>query len=240
MIKRIEIYKTIQLLIYIAIAIVAVALFVIDGEFASVIGESSEASFMAKAFWGLIILAFIFVFLDFTMYMNANKRLDDLYADFRSDKITRINNRNSVDAYIEGYKGRSIPKNMCCVHFSLHSLEITNIKHDRDEGDKHVKAFSNILGLAALKNAFVGRNGGGDFLVFFENINEDNLEGFFHRIEELVLNHNEVYNDSWIRYRFGVAFNQNLEFTHIGDLINKAYKKCKESEIVPNPEGKFR
>lgn len=237
--SKFGIIKNLQLVLYVIFAGIAIAFFVIDSDVASAIATNRAIYVVAVAFWVLIAVGFVFIFIDLTMFANSSKNLKEMYSNFYSDKVARINNRISVDAYIEGHKGNDIPKGMCCILFSLHSLEITNVKHDRDRGDNHIKAFSDILGLAGLDDAFVGRNGGRDFLVFFDDIEESTLSGFFDRIRVLVLNHNETYDDSWIRYKFGVAHNKDHDFTNIGDLIHEAYEKCKDSEIVPNPEGKF-
>lgn len=237
--KKFGIIKNIQLVLYIIFAGVAIGFFVMDSNIASAIASNDGFYVVAVAFWVLIAVGFVFIFIDLTMFANSSKSIKEMYSSFYSDKVARINNRISVDAYIEGFKGKDIPEGMCCILFALHSLEITNVKHDRDRGDTHVKAFSDILGLAGLEGAFVGRNGGRDFLVFFDDIDEDGLKEFFVRIKDLVLNHNETYDDSWIRYKFGVAHNKDHHFTNVGDLIHTAYEKCKDSEIVPNPEGKY-
>lgn len=240
MFRKIETLKSFQLFVYFAISIAGIAVFILDGDYALAIGENEVAFKLATAGFALVILGFVFIFLDYSVYIRENKRISDMYTGYRSDRVARINNRNSVDDYIEAWREKKIPRNMCCVLLALHSLEITNVKHDRTEGDNQVRAFSNILGLAATSKAFVGRNGGGEFLVFFENAKEETLRDFFFRIEALVLSHNEIYDKSWIRYRFGVAYNGKRELTNIGDLIHVAYERVKEAEIIPDSEGNFK
>lgn len=220
-------FKTIQCLIYIAIAGVCVYLILFATPTYRLMEDVNELKMVCAMVWGILVISFVFLFIDFSMMARQRKMFENLDFAANSDPHTGIANRQGLDEVIAGYNGKELPENVSCIMIILTSLYKLNEQQQRDKGDKQVRDFSTILHLAAVEMGTIGRNGGNVFMCISEGVSEERIKEFIERMNELVDNHNYRYPDSVMEYKCGYAHNKIENVNNINKLISIANERAR-------------
>ena len=224
-----EISKTVQLLIYVALTALCVFFLVIDTDVYNAIAQNKKLTIICTLLWVILMISYLFVFIDLTLYQKQRKNLKSLDYAVHSDPIARIANRYGCDEIIDRYADKPMPENMAAIVFELTSLYETNLLYKRAGGNRQIRAFSIILMMAASKMCFVGRNGGNKFLAIFEDTTAENMDYFLTRLKEEVDKHNLDPRNHIMRYSSGIAYHEP-DAKDIRSLIVTANERLRSAE----------
>lgn len=232
--KNIVRYKALCLLLYIILAVGIIVFVVLESNIYHLMAQYGEVKILFILVWGMLSLAFFFLFIDMSLYSKQYKYLKTLGRAAKEDLDTSIANRYALDDIIKKYEeAEAIPEDMCCIVFSLASVTALNSENHRVDGDKQLRDFSTILNLSALDYCFAGRNGGNQFLAIFEEGDRGIFSDFIDRIERKVCEYNMDEERNPIFYKYGIAFNRIEKETVVRNLIVKAFERSKNSAIIP-------
>lgn len=232
--KKIERIKTLQLIVFFLIALACIYIIIVKSDTYYQIAESKDLQILTALLWVILFAAFLFIFLDFTLYARQKSDYNALDYAVHSDPLAKIANRQGCDEIIEKYIDQPLPDHMGVVMFLLTSLNDINRFHNRLLGNKQIRNFSIILKLAAANICFVGRNGGNVFMAIFEEAADENLDVFLSRIEEKVIEYNLNKEELPMYYTLGTSLkSEESEDVTINALISTANKKAHGSGIYP-------
>lgn len=232
--KLIERIKTIELLIFFGIAGLCFYMIVVESNVYHLIADSSELQLVCSLLWGSLFVAFVFIFIDLSLYGKQKKTINALDYAVHSDSLAKIANRQGIDEVIDKYVDMPLPENIGCAMFILTSLNDINKSHTRAEGNAQIRNFSIILKLASADVCFVGRNGGNIFMAIFENANSMQVEAFMDRVNEKVREYNRKKGNLPMYFQVGLAYHEDKSVESINDLIALASKRSREAGITPD------
>lgn len=99
------------------------------------------------------------------------------------DRILRKKrSKEYMDATVR--ESRPIPESFACIVFKLANLQTENARLGREAGDRMIKDFVNILTsvFAPSDKMFVGNNGAGQYLIFAENLEKEQVNAALFQI----------------------------------------------------------
>ncbi|MBQ7360287.1 MAG: GGDEF domain-containing protein [Lachnospiraceae bacterium] len=226
--KHFKLYKTLQLILYLVLTVVALLTVLTNAEIYRMVSNNTRITILCAILWLYFLLSYIFMFLDFTFHATFKKDYHDLGYAVHSDPLAGIANRYSCDSLIEKYKGKTLPSNLGCIMLELTNLDETNKLYDRAQGDILIKSFSNILKLSSVDLCFVGRNDGNKYLAIFENSSESHMDIFTERVESKIKQYNSDSSHHAIAYRLGSSFSGSDDAESINGLISLANARLSE------------
>lgn len=231
--KKLERIKTTELFALMALSLLCFYLIIVRSNVYHTIADNRELQLVCVLLWVTLFTAFIFVFLDFSLYSKQKNEFNALDYAVHSDSLAKIANRQGIDDLIEQYIDKPLPLHMGCIMFLLTSLNEVN-KQSRAEGNMQIRNFSIILKLASTDICFVGRNGGNVFMAIFEDTTREKINSFINRIEEKVSENNKNRENLPMYYQYGLAFEENEDIRSINALISLANKRAHSSDTFPN------
>ena len=201
--KKFEILKTIQLILFIILTATALVTVFRDDELYQTIAADPHVRLLSMLLWIALGLSFLFMFFDFGSYTDLKRENIELDQAVYADALTGVANRYSCDAYLSQYQGKPLSKDMGCITLDLTSLQEINEIEGHEGGDQAIRSFSDILTTAGEplmntggKNAsgdgaqhrgcFIGRNGGNKFLIIIRNCTEKKLETYLQSVQQQV------------------------------------------------------
>ena len=217
--KRYNIFKTVQLVLFIVLAVICLSAVLINPEVFHLVANDGSFRLICILLWVVLALSFVGIFLDFT-YMSSYKRdFSELDFAVHSDPVSGIANRYSCDALIEQYLDKPLDPNIGCIMFELTNLAEINKVYGHTQGNAMIREFSTILQTTAVELCFVGRNGGNKFLALFEKGSLEKILFFLTRVKQKVDLHNEMNPNCRMDYLYGIAFNEGDAVHTITELI---------------------
>ena len=218
--KKFDIFKTIQLILFFILAGLGLYIVFTDRELYRLIATNPHIRAVCALLWAVLAVSFIFIFLDFTLFSTLKKDYRELNYAVSSDPVAGIANRYSCDAIIEKYLDKPLPADMGCIMFELSNIRDINRIHGHAAGNNVIRDFSDILHSASVKNAgFVGRNGGNKFIALIEDCSAGKLESFLDSVNKRVEKHNLSEDSALICYEYGIAFHEDHSVKSITELI---------------------
>lgn len=227
--KRIELIKTIQLILFILITAAGLWLVFTDEELYQLIGSNRSVKFLSGLLWLIATLSFGFILWDFSSYSSLKKDYSELDYAVHNDHIAGIANRFTCDAMIEKYLDKPLPDTVGCIMVDLSNIRQINEQHGYLAGNEAIQAFSNILYTASLELCFVGRNGGNKFMALFENCTDEKMNTFLSRVDETVKAYNEAEGNTQLQYISGRAFREGAAVQTINQLIALADRRLRQA-----------
>ncbi len=228
--KKLDIAKTVQIIVFLLLTLSAVYLVLLDPELYHMAGSDSRIRVLCGILWLVLLLSFAFLLLDFILLSSYKKDYRELNHVVHSDPVAGIANRYSCDALIDRYLDKPLPAHIGCIMFDLSNIGEINQAYGHIQGNILIRDFSNILRMTSLELCFVGRNGGNKFLALFENCTEEKLKLFLSRVESKVEAHNRKEGCYPIVYQYGIAFEEGEAAPTITDLIALSNRRIYEKE----------
>lgn len=224
--KKYTAYKTVQLVLFILVAVVVIAWVFPNSGIYHEVAVNPTMKLLAGALWAVLLLSFVFILLDYVFFFNHLKEYKEMDLAVHSDPLSGIANRFSCDIMIEKYLDKPLPEDMGCIMFDLTNIQQINRLFGHLQGNMAIRDFSNILRLSSDELCFVGRNGGNKFLAIFEHCTEDDIQKFLDRISMRVENHNRDVMNSPLEYAYGKAFHEEgvKDITGLVSLANSRIK----------------
>lgn len=217
--KKFELIKTIQLLVFITIAALGLAVIFSDNQLYQMVGRNPSVRILCILLWLALAMSFIGIFWDFSNHSSFKRNYRELDYAVYNDHIAGIANRYSCDAMIEKYLDNPLPDTLGCVMLDLVNIRDINDAHGHAKGNEAIQEFSNILHTASLGLCFVGRNGGNKFMALFENCDENKINAFLTRVHRQVEFYNTGGDMPVIEYRTGRALSRDERVSTITQLI---------------------
>lgn len=223
--KKLDISKTIQLIIYLLLALACTSLVLLDPELYHMAALDRRIRLLCGMLWLVLLISFLFILLDFFLLSSCKRDYRELNQAVHSDPVAGIANRFSCDALIDRYLDRPLPPQMGCIMFDLTNIREINRLYGHIQGNLLIRDFSNILRITSLDLCFVGRNGGNRFLALFETCSRDRIQLFLDRVQQKVRIHNAGEGAYPIIYRYGIAFEEGEAAPTITDLIALSHER---------------
>ncbi|MBE5998310.1 MAG: diguanylate cyclase [Lachnospiraceae bacterium] len=241
--KRFEWIKTIQLVLYILLTVIALVTIFRDDALYQTIASDPHVRLLSGILWLLMGLSFVFMFLDFGSYTDLKRENLALDQAIYSDTLTGVANRYSCDAYISQYLHRRMPKEMGCITLDLINLTQINQQYGHEGGDEAIREFSEILTEAArikgapegATNCFIGRNGGNKFLAIFRSCSHEIISDFLLEVEQLE-GRRETDGKVPLVYAVGVAFDEESSVKSLVELVALSDHRASQDEVHKRTE----
>lgn len=217
--KKFDIFKTLQLVIFVLLTGIGLYIIFTDHELYRLIAANPHIRALCIILWAVCGISFFFIFLDFTLYSSMKKDYRELDYAVSSDPVAGIANRYSCDTVIEKYLGKPLPPDLGSVMFELSNISDINKEYGHLAGNTAIREFSGILQNAAVDSIFVGRNGGDKFLAIIEKCDDEKLNTFLNRVDSLVEQYNESPDHFPLQVRYGAAFRESAGISSVPQLI---------------------
>ena len=224
--KKLNFFKTVQLIILLAFLAVCVWLIFFQRELYNEIARDPNLKMVCGMLWACFGLSLLFVFIDFTTMADYKRDFRELDFAVHSDPVSGLANRNSCDGIIDRYADKPVPKGVGCVMLELSNIRYINGKYGHGRGNGVIRDFSNILKMSSVSLCFVGRNGGNKFLAIFEESDRQQIDRFLERIDQKIDAYNGKNPEVPIAYGCGIAFNEPEELT-ITQLVALADRRIR-------------
>ena len=224
--KKFDLIKTIQLIIFTIFALTCIALVLFNKELYHAIANNPTMKLICGLLWFCFGLVFVFIFIDFNLISSYKKDYHELDHAVHTDHISGLANRKSIDEFIEKHRNECLP----CVTLTPTNIEDINKAFGRTEGDNAIRDFSNILMMSSVGLCpFVGRNDGLNFLAFFEKTaTKEDIDKFLANVEGRIASHNIINAEKSISYKHGIAFNEGEDANTITDMIKISARRVNE------------
>lgn len=116
-----------------------------------------------------------------------------------TDFLTGIDNRKSLEAYLEGkMNGITKEKTFSAIIIDIDDFKYINDTYGHNEGDSALRIFAILLSRCIPANDFIARFGGDEFFIVLDTSNQTELEDIVSRIKKSVTGFNnsreKVYN----------------------------------------------
>lgn len=226
--KRYNLIKTIQLVLFIILAIGCLAVVLLDPDVFHLVANDASYRMICILLWVVFAVSFICIFVDFSFLSSYKRDFSELDFAVHSDPVAGIANRYSCDALIEQYLDKPLPKEVGCIMFELTNLSEINKAFGHTQGNAMIREFSTILQMTAVDLCFVGRNGGNKFLALFENGSMDKMLFFLSRVKQKADLHNELNPNCRMDYLYGIAFDEGDSVHTITELIALSNRRIYE------------
>lgn len=155
--KKLELFKTIQLIIFIGITVFALILVFTDNELYQMIGSNSSVRRISILLWLSVGLSFLFILRDFNVYSSIKKDYKELDFAVYNDQVAGIANRYSCDAMVGKYMDKPLPDTLGCIMMDMSNIRDINEKYGHLVGNNTIQEFANILLTCSVGVCFVGR-----------------------------------------------------------------------------------
>lgn len=219
------IYKTIQLILTILIAAGCVFLIFSQTDVFHQVAEDRNMMILCITLWGVFVISFIFLYLDFRFFMKYRKDYREMSIAVNSDPTTGIGNRHSCDVMIEKYMESGLPADIGCVMIDLTDIGEINTQYGHQAGNILLRDFSSILRSAAPKDSFLARNGGNRFMVVINPCTEADMNAFLGAVSAGVTAYNSSNVSYQIKYSAGSALHEGEEVKDMADMVSLATKR---------------
>ena len=227
--KKFDVFKTIQLVLFIILTAVGLYIIFTDHELYQLIANDPHIRALCILLWAALVMTFLFIFMDFSLFSTFKKDYRELDFAVSSDPVAGIANRYSCDTLIEKYLDKPLPSDIVCIMFDLTNIGEVNRLWGHIRGNEMIYEFSGILQSSSANMCFVGRNGGNKFLALFENGSSQKMNTFLTRVDKKVKKHNADSGDIQIQYEYGSAYREGEKVKTITDLIALSNQRIYES-----------
>lgn len=184
----------------------------------------------------MTIIAVVLLLIGCGLAVLLGRGEDILEYLFLRDRKTGCMNRTACDNYIKGKSKEVVSGGFCCVSLQIRNQREINQNLGRDEGDKVLQTFSRVLRevFENRNDSFVGYNGGGQFLIFFElSSQEKSLTPELERLAAILC---EQVNGYPVAYSMGGANALEIGQYQIHALISKAVSQWQGYVTAANAE----
>lgn len=226
--KKFDLIKTIQLIIFTVFAIICIALVLFNKDLYHAIANNPTMKLICGLLWFCFGLVFVSIFIDFNLISSYKKDYHELDHAVHTDHISGLANRKSIDEFIEKHRNECFP----CVTLTPTNIQEINNSFGRAAGDDAIREFSNILMMSSVGLcSFVGRNDGMNFLAFFEKTaSKDDIDKFLTNVEGRIASHNIINPQKAVSYKYGTAYNEGENAKTITDMIKISAQRVQKED----------
>lgn len=161
----------------------------------------------------------VFLALDLISWHRQKKREQTLSMLANTDALTLLPNTSALKKELVKLSDSILEDDIACAVISFDNIHCLNRTYGHDAGDTVFREFGDILRVAASDLGFISRKSGRTFLALFRENSHDKTELFLKRLRRGVEIHNETNGLLPITYQAQTAYNDELHFASIYDLI---------------------
>ena len=226
-VKKHDVLRAVQLIVYIALAVACIVLLILDNDLYHAVARDYQVRTVCILLWITFAVSFVFLLLDFNFSSTLKKDFRELDYAVHTDTLSGLANRFSADSILEAYLDKPVPPDFCAAMIELTNIREVNELHGHLAGNKLIREFADILNESAPKNCCVARNGGNKFLAIFESASDEDIHAFSENIQRYVTQHNSDPDATVIRYRTGLAYHEPPEaaIRNVTDLVSLANRR---------------
>ena len=162
-------------------------------------------------------------------------RVEDIIEYYAfTNKVDGLPNRAKCDRYISSWEKKALPSQFACAVFKITNLRQENMKWGRHTGDEMMKTFADILVsvFGTEENNFIAYNGAGHYIVFAEQMPQDQMEACMNQFTAMVQQRCEDAKYD-ILFEFGVALAGVEKCYSIRKILSAAMSRIgKQSSFV--------
>ena len=140
------------------------------------------------------------------------------------DRLVDLPNRARCDTFIAEKSEALLPDNYACAVINFDALNDLSRRFGRKTGDAIMKEFAQIIKAFGELYGFVGHNGGGMFLAFFENCPSSRLKTIMAALDRQVQEYNHGHAGREIVYSKGLAVSTDDNAYEIRQLLRIAMR----------------
>lgn len=155
-----------------------------------------------------------------------------------TNKVDGLPNRAKCDQYIALRERRPIQESFSCIVFKIANLQMENARLGRESGDKMIRDFVEILTsvFAPSEKTFVGNNGAGQYLIFAENMDQEQVNAALFQVS-VVLTEKAGSCGYFIELHSGFACAGQEQCFYIRELLSIAMKRVGSGRAKKEPGG---
>ena len=111
------------------------------------------------------------------------------------DGLTQLNNRFTLDRYLQNYFDSEKKDNICLIIFDVNSFKSINDTYGHLNGDKALTQIATTLKFAFRRtNAFLARYGGDEFVSIIQDCDKEKAEAEIQKVKTVLSNFNSTKN----------------------------------------------
>ena len=150
-----------------------------------------------------------------------------------TDAHTGLPNKGACEVLLKNKE--TVEKHTACIMFDLNNLKIINDTKGHSKGDQLILNFARFLRNIIPKEAFVGRYGGDEFVVYVNYKQEDNIKDIVNRIFNNV---SCIYEGYQISISMGISLLSDCN-PHYYDMYRNADKALYEAKRSGRGQYRF-
>lgn len=162
------------------------------------------------------------------IFLGRVEDIVDYYAF--TDKVDGLPNRAKCDQYIESRHKSVLAPDYCCAAFRICNLREENARLGRKTGDDMMRSFADILSRVFVPSdsVFVANNGAGQYLVFSEETNADQMAAAIEQLHIMVahMNADQPFDVNFVS---GYACTGSEKVYYIRELVSLVMGKLNAS-----------
>ncbi len=143
-----------------------------------------------------------------------------------TNKVDGLPNRAKCDQFINSRNRRPVPENFACIVFKMANLQSENARLGREAADRMIKDFAETLTavFSPSNKMFVGNNGAGQYLIFAEALDKDQVHASLRQINTVFKEkaHDRGY---YIELQSGFSCAGSEQCYNIRELLSTAIKR---------------
>ena len=147
------------------------------------------------------------------------------------DKKTGLPNRDRVDAMVMELEKNLLPSHFTCMAFQFTSLNALSREYGYAVGDRVLHDFASLVDALGTSDSFIGSNGAGQIVGFFQECSAEKAEAMLAVLEEQVQEYNALNPDYTIEYCTAVATTDQENIFDVRALLRLAMKKLRNAKI---------
>lgn len=160
------------------------------------------------------ICLFIYYLLNGIEHMNSQYVKDQLEGLAYTDELTGLMNRAKCMQYT-----RTLSTPYAVVSIDLDRLKYVNDSFGHLEGDKMIKSFADLLAKSFDGASLIGRTGGDEFMIVYENPSEDVCDKAVKSLEEYIDEFNTRGEKFTLSASVGYAYSKELSYPQFNEIF---------------------
>ncbi len=155
-----------------------------------------------------------------------------------TNKVDRLPNRAKCDQFIASRDERPLQKKFTCIVCKLANLQAENARLGREAGDNMLKDFAGMLTsvFPPSDKLFVGNNGAGQYLIFAESMDVEQIEAALFQIGVAMEQRSQEQGYTLeLNYNFAQAGEEQCYY--IRELLSIAIKRAAKTGVKADAES---
>lgn len=191
----------------------------------------------------IISLTLLYIGIRYIIIKNTNKILlelkinrDEYREQAYKDALTGVRSRTFLESWIDTnfLRLEDRDKEYCIAMIDVDKFKSVNDKYGHNTGDKVLKKIGEIIKLSLRESDIVIRYGGDEFLVIFEDCNQEMASSILMRVEEKIRNIDDFNFKVDISYGVATVENNNDFLKSIDKADKRMYRSKKDKYKVFN------